>query len=673
MALTASLWGPGRLGRRLVGAALLGLTFPPWYRLLEGGEGGAAAEQTLRLGHSYTLTLWTWSVLGVAGAVVLGRLLRPGWLERAWRGASDWVLSASVHRFGLGLAVLAAGASLWVSAAVLGQGPILVDGVSQLVQGRYFAAGTLSGPRLEYPEFWQIQSMVLTDAGWASQYPPGFPALLAVGWWLGLTWMVGPVVLGLAVYLTTLCAERLFPDDRIVARIGAALTALSPLLIFHAAAYMNHVLALALLVVSLYASLRAVAGSWTWSFLSGAALGAMFAVRPYTAVVLGFFATVLGWLGAPGQLRRLTGAVAGAAPLVLGTLLYNAYLFGKPTRFGYIAAEGPGHGLGFHVDPWGNPYGPLEAVAYTSADLVGLSADLLQAPIPSLALVALCLLLARRLSRGAALAAAWALLPVAANAFYWHHDLFMGPRLLYEAAPGWCLLLAVSMVWLIRALPDQGGGLVPARMIPKGGVAAVFALSLVVAVLYAGPAKLASYQSTTDRLGMSVRAPEVERASLVFVHGSWEARLGSRLSGLGMRMDSVRSVLEHNSTCRVELFLAGAEDLDFDGANGPFQEVRLPSGSVIRSYPGEDFDPRCERQAASDFGGVVDLAPLVWQGDLPGLKSRGAMFVRDFGPEVNARLLERFPEREPRVLIRRGAEMRLLSYAQGMARLWSGE
>ena len=66
------------------------------------------------------------------------------------------------------------------------------------------------------------------------------------------------------------------------------------------------------------------------------------------------------WLG-----RRLGGAAVGGAPFALALAAYNRALFGAPSRFGYEAAFGPAHGLGFHRDPWGNLYGLREAVAYT--------------------------------------------------------------------------------------------------------------------------------------------------------------------------------------------------------------------------------------------------------------------------------------------------------------------
>jgi hypothetical protein len=326
------------------------------------------------------------------------------------------------------------------------------------------------------------------------------------------------------------------------------------------------------------------------------------------------------------------------------------------------------------VDPWGNPYGPLEALAYTSADLQGLSLDLLQAPLPVVVVVAIYLLLAPEL-RGLALPTAWAALPVAAHALYWHHDLYMGPRLLYEALPAWCLLLAASCVGLVRALPPG----VRRLGLSRAGLSSALALSLFVAVAYAGPRKLASYGNEGERSGMTVAAPVVERPSLVFVHGGWQDRLAARLAASGMRVDSIRAALQHNSTCQLQLHLDGRErggpsglaPLAFQPSpSSSLRELRMPSGSPIRAAEGESLDPVCEREAASDFQGVLGLPPFLWQGDLPGLDSRGALFVRDLGPERNARLIARFPEREPRALIRRGEAIRLLDYQEAMGNLW---
>lgn len=677
------------LGRRCLGAVLLGLVLVPWYRLVGLRAVGPAAEQTLRLGSRYQMAVWIGCAVTVIVAVFLSRITGLRGLAPLCARVVAALVSPAPAVFAAGLGLVAAAISVWVSLAVLGARPILLDGISQLVQSRYFAAGQPAGPRLEDAEFWQFQFMVLTDSGWASQYPPGFPAALALAGRLAPLWLLGPVLLGLAVFLIGMIAERIFPEDRVVARVGTTLTALSPFLAFHAATYMNHVLALALVALVALASLLAMDRSWRWSLVSGAALGGLFATRPYTGLILGLFATVLVWLGAPaptrlsvrGWVKRVGGVVVGAAPFVVGVLLYNRHLFGAATRFGYVAAEGPGHGLGFHVDPWGAPYGPIEAVGYTSADLQGLSLDLLQTPVPAVVLVGLYLLLAPRLSRGAVLAGSWALLPVAAQAFYWHHDLFMGPRLLYEAAAGWCVLLATAAVASIRALPEDGRS---SRWgVSRSGLTGTFLLAVLVGVVLAAPAKLASYRSVAEQSGMALSAPATASASLVFVHGSWEDRLAARLAASGMRVDSIRAALAHNATCRLEIYLgeieasgAGEErpaSAELSFAPGPeprLRELRMPSGSVVRSYQGESLSPRCQREAASDFMGIVGLPPLLWQGDLPGLGSTGAMFVRDLGPERNRRLIDRFRERQPLVLMRSRGAVQLVPYGDGMKALW---
>lgn len=658
---------------------------------------GPSAEQTLRLGLQYFLAQWAGLVLGTALILLLSRLLRPTGLARLWDAMGRWLVRPPAPRIGLALATLATGLSLVISVSVLNRHPILLDGATQLIQARYFAAGRLAGPPLPDAAFWEFQFMTPTSAGWASQYPPGFAVLLAAGLRAGVVWLVGPLLLGLAVYLTTLVADRLFPADRETARLGSALVALSSFLAFHAGSYMNHALAAALVALAVFASLRALDGTWRWALLSGAAVGLLFATRPLVAVVLGFFATVMVWAGAPAArarlerrewTQRLAAASCGAAPFVLGLMAYNARLFGGAFRFGYLEVAGSAHGLGLHPDPFGTPYGLGEAVGYTSADLLGLSVDLLQTPLPAVVLIGLYLMRAPRLDRGGRLAVAWALLPVAANALYWHHDLFMGPRLLYEAAPGWCFLVAGAALHFTRASPEApppgpgSGRARPARLLTRTGVAATFALTLGVGVGFAGPARLRGYAANGRESGVTLAAPPVDRPSLVFVHEDWESRLGARLAALGVRVDSIRAALRHNTTCEVDRWVraleragsrspAGSPPDGQERGTRPLRELRMPSGSTIRTYSGEVLTPECEREARSDYAAVLALPPLLWQGDLPGLGLHGALYVRDLGPERNAHLLARFPEREPAVLARPGRDqLRLIPYPRAMKELW---
>lgn len=673
---------------RIVGALLIAMIMLPWYVLLGVRAGGPAAEQALRLGPLYTQSVWTGAVLAIVAAVTLSVLLGARRFRRMAPRGSGVLLTLSMGQLGLLCAAVAATLSAWVSVAVLNGQPALLDGVAQLLQARYFAAGQFTGPRLQDSAFWQFQFMMEAEAGWTSQYPPGYAAVLALGWKLGVAQAVGPILLASAVFLTALVAERLFPRDPLVARIAVLLTAASPFLAFHAAAYMSHTLALVLVLLAVLGALRAVDGRWTWSILAGAALGALLLTRPYVAVSYGFAVLLLlskavpatGGSSFPDVAKRLVGAALAGAPFLIVLMGYNTLIFGGPMTFGYVAAEGPGHALGFHIDPWGSPYGLIEAIGYTSADLAGLSLDLLQTPIPALLVIGIYLLMAPPVDTRLLTVAGLAIAPVVAHFFYWHHDLYMGPRLLYEAAPWWCMLLAASAVGMARRAPARLRGPLGSVLAPRAGLAGALLIALLTSVAYAAPGKLRSYADAV-LASASGGAPQGSAPSLVFVHTSWEDRLASRLVARGMRLDSVRAALRQNSSCSIQRYLqmgnAGRDTimLAADVGAGPaytLRRIEMPSGSVITISDGESLTTECEREAASDFSGVLSLPPFLWQGDLPGLATEGVMYVRDLGPDKNGRILEQHRPRRPHVLVRtREGALQILPYSTGMRMLWS--
>jgi hypothetical protein len=98
----------------------------------------------------------------------------------------------------------------------------------------------------------------------------------------------------------------------------------------------------------------------------------------------------------------------------------------------------------------------------------------------------------------------------------------------------------------------------------------------------------------------------------------------------------------------------------------------LDGGTRVRFTPGRPWPPTCTREAAADRFGSVALAPLLWQGDLPGLEEGRPMFVRDRGPERNRALLAAFPDRRPLVwgYDSRGGPPMLMPYERAMALLW---
>lgn len=674
---------------RLAGTLLALLVVLPAYRLLARPDAGLFPRGAIAAADLARTMFLLGSFIVIAVAVIAIRVLDPSSIDRRLALIGKRVAAIPTLWFAGALAVVAALLALAFSLVVLKGKPNLIDAMVQLLHARFVAAGHLGGPADEFSEFWQLQNSLVTPNGWVSQYPPGYVAFLAIGMRLGMVQAVGPVFVGMTVLFTTLAAERLLRDDRAVARLGALMLALSPFLLGLAGAFMNHVGAAAFTSAAIYFAVRARdSESLLWGALAGAAVGGIFSIRPLTAIVAALVVAAI-WLTLPSSgtrsrvvsfLRLTTAACAGIAPIFIAIGAYNHHFFGNALRFGYIAAQGPLVGPGFHRDPTGQLYGPMQALAYTSSDLVTLSQYLLETPIPAVLVVGLYLLFGRRLSTGERIIALWALLPVVANAFYWHHGIFMGPRMLNEAAPAWALLTAIAAVGLVRQIPRD-------RMLgnysPRGALSFAFALSWSAGIFYLGPQRLASYGGPwmeSSRMGL----PRTGGLSLVFVHGAWTGRVGMRLVAHGMRVDSLEAVLRQNTTCDTHNFAlwysANVADrpphhppLDFGFIpHNPPPKVLIADGDEIRAYPGVPISPRCFREAASDTVGIIDVGPLVWQGDLPGIGGEGAMIVRDMGPEDNARLIRKYPDRVPEVLLRHGTDQRptLLPYTEGMNLLW---
>lgn len=674
---------------RFTGGLLLLLIIVPSYRMVASADADRIAADVIGAADLARTLLLLGTLITLTIGVLASRVIDPHHLEQSLENVGRWLASVPLPWLAASLALLSGLLSLVFSLSVLEGKPNLIDAMVQLAHARFVAAGQLSGPVDQFSEFWHLPSSIVTPNGWISQYPPGYVVLLGFGMRLGVPQLVGPILLGVAVFFTTLVAERLFPDDRVAARLGAVMLALSPFLLGLAGAFMNHIGAAAFISVAIYCALRSRdTDSFTWAILCGAAVGAVFSIRPLTAVVAALVVAFI-WLIGPSMrlseavarfLRLTLGAVVGIAPFLVALAAYNRHFFGNPIRFGYAALAGPLVAPGFHRDPSGHIYGALQALGYTSSDLATLSMYLLETPIPAVGVVALFLIFAPEFARGTRIVALWALLPIVANAFYWHHGIFMGPRMLNEWTPAWALLTAVAAVGLVRRIPrDWTLG----NYSPRAAVTITLLLAWLAGIVYLGPQRLARYGGSW-MASSRMQIPATASPSLVFVHGGWPTRIAMRLIAHGLRGDSLEAALALNATCDVHNFAnwyatnpgdrsGSAPPLNFDFA-GPnkTQTIRIAQGDEIRYEEGRPFVRSCLRQVASDSLGIIDISPLIWQSDLPGLDGTGAMIVRDMGPEDNARIVARYPGRVPMMLFRPEKEgpPKLVPYAVGIKSLW---
>lgn len=674
---------------RAAGVVLLALVLLPVYRLLDRPDAGLFLRGSLAAAELSRSMLLLGSFLVIAVAIIASRVLDPSAIDRTLARLGRRLVAIPTLWFAGGLALVAAALTLAFSLVVLDGKPNLIDAMVQLVHARFIAAGHLAGPADQFLEFWQLQNSLVTPNGWVSQYPPGYLIFLAAGLRLGMVQLVGPLFAGLTVLFTALAAERLLREDTVTARLGAVMLCFSPFLMGLAGAFMNHIGAAAFSSAAIYFAVRSRDdGRLWWALLTGAAVGGVFSIRPLTAVVAAAVTAVV-WLANDSPesglrivsfLRRSLAALIGISPVLAAVAAYNQHFFGSPLTFGYVASQGPLVGPGFHRDPTGALYGPVQALGFMSSDLVTFSLYLLETPIPAVLVAGLFLLLAKRFSVGVRVIAIWALLPVAANALYWHHGIFMGPRMLNESAPPWALLTAIAAIGLVRLIPSER---MWGNYSPRAALTLTFALSWIAGLLYLGPQRLASYGGPWME-SSRMEIPRGDRPSLVFVHGAWTGRVAMRLVAHGMRLDSLESAMRQNTTCDSHSYALWysrrpsdrpreAPPLDFSFVpRNPPPKVRIADGDDIRAKAGVPLSRECLREVASDTLGIVDVGPLVWQGDLPGLGGEGAMFVRDMGPEANARLIQRYPDRVPEVLLRPRDNQppKLVPYVEGMNLLW---
>lgn len=673
--------------RRVIGAGLLALIILPVYRLLDPAETGLAGRYTVGLLNIYYDFAWTGLLLVLPVAIVAARLLTPHAFNRLTTRAREQLLRPRTSIFVPACALLGAAFAGAFSLLVLEGKPNIIDAFAQILQARYWAAGMLAGPTDATAPYWGMQNSLFTDHGWVSQYPPGHVAFLVPFLWLGLLWLLGPVLVFVTILCTGLFAHRLFQNDPVIARLGTVLLAISPFFIFIGASLMSHVTTAALVMLGAYALLRAWDDRAGWALLAGFALALSLATRPLSTLAMGLALAILLPLLFPRPMRRLlmvaAAGTAGAAPVLGAWLLYNDHFFGAPFRLGYSAALGPAMALGFHRDPWGNEYGATEALAYTSSDLVTLGVNLFETPVSAVLVVGLFLLVARHLTRTGWLVLALAISPVLANALYWHHGLYMGPRMLHEAAPAWVLLFAVAAVGVVRRIPENAA--LARNYFLRPAMGAALLASFAIGLFYLTPRRAASYGGSYLSIARTP-LPALERPSLVFVHDAWYARIGMTLAAYGMRLDRIETLIRQNPTCRVDelqqALVAGDEaraqrilaTLDtIPRASRLPESVEVSPGDNIRIAEGAPLTPACRREALSDRLGILDISPLLWQADLHGVPGSGILVVRDLGPERNEVMLSRHPGREPFVYLpgAESDEVRLLDYERAMELLWS--
>ena len=319
----------------------------------------------------------------------------------------------------LGLDRVALGAAVWcfVVSATLGLlayewHPHVPDEFSYLWHAAYFAEGRLHVPVPPVPEAFEAYLFWCEPHGCASPVPPGWPAMLAVGTFVGATWLVNPFLAALIVLLAFELLTAV--HDRRTGRVGALLFAASPWFLFVSMSAMTHNASLIWTTLAALASIRSIrGGTLGWAVVGGVALGLVGWIRPLegvaSSVAIGAVTLVaIGWR----ERRAWTTCTVLAAFAVAvggGQLVYNAKMTGDALTFPINEyadrALGPGvNAIGFGPDKgtdWGglDPFpghGLPDAIVNAALNTAALNEEVFGWSIGSLLLLSVLLLMRRR-------------------------------------------------------------------------------------------------------------------------------------------------------------------------------------------------------------------------------------------------------------------------------------
>jgi hypothetical protein len=436
----------------VLAAAFLGINFATVAALARSLPEGALALAAERLGSRLSLP-------------AANEAVRP--LDRAFPAlVAAWVVVAC------GL----------LAALPLQRLPHISDEIAYLFQARSFALGLLSAPP---PPPGAIHGLTFdlstfTNGQWFSIFPPGWPAVLTLGVFVGAPWLVNPLLGGLSILAAHGVVRRL--ASRGLANLTIVMMAASPWFLGMSASMMSHTLTVALSLGAWWLLLSARTSSRTWlaglaALGAGAAMGLVFLARPVDGLMIGGL-TGLWTLGFLSERRHLWTVMAyGLGCILIGALVfpYNQHMVGDPmlspvmdyfdrlwhpgaNRMGFGPDIGaPASDMGWRfLDPWPG-HDPLQALIWTQFNGFSLNVELFGWGAASLALAAIHLVWGRwtklDLAMGLMIVAI-----IGAYFLYWFNDgVDIGPRYWFMTFIPFIVLSARGAVTLAERLRAVAG------------------------------------------------------------------------------------------------------------------------------------------------------------------------------------------------------------------------
>lgn len=230
--------------------------------------------------------------------------------------------------------------AVFVSYYTLQKFPNSADEYVYVYQGETLSKGKLWEKSHELSDFFYTNHITQKNSIRVGRFPPGWPAFIGVGIWLGIPpYLINPI-LGLTTLVFFYILARKFFAQR-VALWSLFLLSLSPFYVFNAASFFSHLsCALAALIFVFGVYLYRQHKSLIYLIISGCALGIMITIRYYTALII--FLPFFFFLFYQYRWRSIPvffWIAMGSAPFVAAGFWYNFTITGSPflpvTVWGY--------------------------------------------------------------------------------------------------------------------------------------------------------------------------------------------------------------------------------------------------------------------------------------------------------------------------------------------------
>ena len=364
-------------------------------------------------------------------------------------------MKTRADRIALVLSLLAVLAAYVVANRVFENMAHIEDEMAYLWQAQAIAGGHLTVPSPPEPHSFLVPFVVDYNGQRFGKYPPGWPALLAIGIRLNLRNFVNPLLAGLGVWLTYRLAKKLMGET--VGVLAAVFTLASPFFLMNSASLLSHPMGLVLTLGFVIGYLDAFWNEdfpkpWLAVVTGAGCLGLLALSRPFTAVAVAapfaIHALVVLVRGpAAVRWRMLAFGVIFAALAALlfvwqfavtGNPLLNPYTLWWPyDQVGF----GPGHGR----IPGGHNLDLAYINTKFSFDLGKF--DLFSGGVPFALFIIPGIWVIRRNLRAILVACLFPSLVLFYLA-YWVGAWLYGPRYFYEGYISIALLCAAGVAWL---------------------------------------------------------------------------------------------------------------------------------------------------------------------------------------------------------------------------------